>query len=351
MEKKERYVVKMKNIKKKMKSEIEHNNKMNTLDAEPCILQQLEESGVPPELCVHQEQLHDLTCNICLNILKSPRAMCSNEHFYCDDCLKNTNDTCPECRMNASGPLVESRMLNNRIEDLEVYCYTTLGVNRRTVGAKRKSKSKTTCEWSGKMSQLHHHLEHECVYTDKKDLKIYTLEKDNKRQKMDNDEKCRAHSESINSFKKSYVEKLNKWKFKFTSETNHYTRQIDELERQNASETNHYRRQIEKLERERNESLTKLQFQIEATKDFNRINHIFVRLREHTKALEREKNEMSGKIKQLERGGVIDSFQKQSFVFKVMCGVIFLGISSNIRIVNHTCLVLFLCYVFVDRFL
>ena len=94
----------------------------------------------------------------------------------------------------------------------------------------------------------------------------------------------------------------------------------------------------------------KLHFQIEATKDFNRI---IVMLREHTEQLEREKNEMSGKIEQLEREGerFTNLFQRQPFVFKVMCGVIFLGISSDIRIVNRTCLVLFLCYVFVDRFL
>ena len=136
----------------------------------------------------------------------------------------------------------------------------------------------------------------------------------------------------MNSFKKSYVDKLNKWKLKFTSETNHYRRQIDELER------------------ERNESLTKLQFLIEANKDFNRI---IVMLREYTEKLEREKNEMSGKIEQLEGEGerFTDLFQKQPFVFKVMCGVIFLGISSDIRIVNRTCLVFFLCYMFVDRFL
>ena len=154
----------------------------------------------------------------------------------------------------------------------------------------------------------------------------------------------------MNSFKKSYVVKLNKWKFKFTSESNYYRRQIDELERENASETNHYKRQIEKLERERDESLTKLQFVIDTTGDLKRI---FVMLSEHTKQLEREKNEMSGKIEQLEREGerFTESFQKQSLIFKVMCGVIFLGISSNIRIVNRTCLVLYLCYVFVDRFL
>jgi hypothetical protein len=322
----------------------DHNNKMDTFDVQPCILQQLEENGVPPELCVQSHP--DLTCNICFNVLRSPKSICQHEHFYCAACLMKSNDTCPACRINASGPLVESRMLNNRLEELEVSCYTTLGVNRQTVGKKRKGKSKTTCEWRGKMSQLHHHLQHECLCTYKKNLKLYTLEKDNKRLKRENDEQCRTHSESMNSFKKSYVDKLNKWKDKLTSETNYYRRQIDELER------------------ERNESLTKLQFLIEANKDFNRI---IVMLHEHTEKLEREKNEMSGKIEQLEReknemSGKIeqleregerftDLFQKQPFVFKAMCGVIFLGISSDIRIVNRTCLVFFLCYMFVDRFL
>lgn len=323
---------------------IEHNNKMATLGVQTCILQQLEDDGVPPELCVQSQP--DLTCNICFNVLRVPKSICQHEHFYCAACLMKSNDTCPECRMNASGPLVESRMLNNRLEELEVSCYTTLGVNRQTVGKKRKGKSKTTCEWRGKMSQLHHHLQHECVYTDKKDLKIYTLEKDNKRLKRDNDERCRTHSESVSSLKNSYVDKLSKWKVKFTSETNHYRRQTDELERKNTS----YRRQIEKLERERNMSLTKLQFLTETTTDSSRL---VAMLTEHIKALEREKNEMSEKIEQLEREGerFTDSFQKQSLVFKIICGVTFLGISSDIRIVNRTCLVLFLYYMFVDRFL
>lgn len=317
---------------------------MDTLDMQPCILQQLEEDGVPPELCVQSQP--DLTCNICFNVLRAPKSICQHEHFYCAVCLTKSNDICPGCRMNASGRVVESRMLNNRLEDLEVYCYTTIGANRQTVGRKRKSKSKPTCEWRGKMSQLPHHLQHECGCTDKKDLKLYTLEKDNKRLKRDNDEQCRAHSESVSSLKKSYVVKLNKWKVKFTSETNNYSRRTDELERKSTS----YRRQIEKLERERNESLTKLQFLTETTTEFNRL---VAMLTEHTKQLEREKIEMSGKIEQLEREGgrFIDSFQKQSFVFKVMYGLVFLGISSDIRIFNRTCLVLFLCYVFVDRFL
>lgn len=301
---------------------------MNTLDVQHCILQQFEENGFPPELCVHQEQLHDLTCNICLNILKSPRAMCSNEHFYCDDCLKNTNDTCPECRMNASGPLVESRMLNNRLDELEVYCYTTLGANMQTVGKKRKSKSKTVCEWRGKMSHLHNHLENECLFTDKKDLKMYTLEKDNKRLKIENEEHCRTHSESVNSFKKSYVDKLNKWKLKFTSETNHYRRQIDELEREvNVSNAK--------------ESL--LNYEIKEKK------RMLVTATDHTEQLEREKKEMSWKIERfiVERRVIDKEHVRQDAVSKVMYGLVFLGMLTDNRIVSATCVCIFLCYMLV----
>ena len=311
-----------------MKSEIEHNNKMNTLDAEPCILQQLEENGVPPELCVHQEQLHDLTCNICLNILKSPRAMCSNEHFYCDDCLKNTNDTCPECRMNASGPLVESRMLNNRLADLEIYCYTTLQSNKQTVGKKRKCKSNAACEWRGKMSHLHNHLENECLFTDKKDLKMYTLEKDNKRLKRENKEQLRVHQEHMNSFKNSNSEFLKKMQIRLENSKDQH------------------RRDIEKLKREVEVSSTKEWL---LNDEIRKKKCMLVNATDHREQLEREKKEMSGKIERLivERLAIDKEHVRQDAVSKVMCGLVFLGMFTVNRILNATCFCIFLCYMLV----
>jgi hypothetical protein len=230
--------------------------------------------------------------------------------------------------MNASVPLVESRMLNNRLDELEVYCYTTLGANMQTVGKKRKSKSKTVCEWRGKMSHLHNHLENECLFTDKKDLKIYTLEKDNKRLKIENEEQLRVHDEDMTRFRNANSNFFEKMQIRLVNSNDQYRRDIANLEREvNVSNTK--------------ESL--LNYEIKEKK------RMLVTATDHTEQLEREKKEMSWKIERLivERRVIDKEHVRQDAVSKVMYGLVFLGMFTDNRIVSATCVCIFLCYMLV----
>lgn len=183
-------------------------------ELEPSVFRQLEEEGVPPELCVNPPNF--AICGICFKIMREPTSVCSQEHFYCMSCLLsnreiNNDDSCPHCREELThkikhGEVVEcfhhSRFVSNLIDDLEVRCYTTLENDFNTsVGKKRRSCTIRSCKWTGPMSSLHEHLRN-CQYVDKKNEKIYFLSENLKKMKKSHMTEMNDKDETLDSFRR-----------------------------------------------------------------------------------------------------------------------------------------------------
>ncbi|KAJ1404714.1 hypothetical protein B484DRAFT_457230 [Ochromonadaceae sp. CCMP2298] len=81
------------------------------------------EGGYPYDMFVTLPP-DDLKCSICMEILRDPVQVCSQQHVYCDCCIsqwKTEFTGCPECR----APFIDmqpARLARNMILQLEVRC-------------------------------------------------------------------------------------------------------------------------------------------------------------------------------------------------------------------------------------
>jgi hypothetical protein len=80
------------------------------------------DSGYPSSMFV-SPPAEVLECHICFDILRDPVQVCAT-HTYCNGCItewKDTNNTCPECRVPTSR-WETNRMVKIMIEELQVRC-------------------------------------------------------------------------------------------------------------------------------------------------------------------------------------------------------------------------------------
>lgn len=110
--------------------------------------------GYPIDLFVDVPLLKDLTCGICLNILRNPVGTnCNNGiHTFCQDCLNSwikTPQTCPIC----------ASYLNSNIDSYKII-YTT-----KNIVESFQCKCKYgTCTWADTCGKLLTHLSNECQF-------------------------------------------------------------------------------------------------------------------------------------------------------------------------------------------
>lgn len=62
-------------------------------------------------------------CPICMELLVDSRTVCSNGHTICDDCSKQINLFCPECRSSLLQQSIPNRALDQIIQNRYPYEY------------------------------------------------------------------------------------------------------------------------------------------------------------------------------------------------------------------------------------
>ena len=59
----------------------------------------------------------NLECPVCFETAEPPIYQCNNEHLICNNCRKNVNDQCPECRQPYNGEYKRARYAEKMVED------------------------------------------------------------------------------------------------------------------------------------------------------------------------------------------------------------------------------------------
>mmetsp|Transcript_6153 Transcript_6153/g.14143 ORF Transcript_6153/g.14143 Transcript_6153/m.14143 type:complete len:417 (-) Transcript_6153:241-1491(-) len=82
----------------------------------------------------------DLKCTICMEVLRDPLQVCSDQHTYCRTCFASwrSHETCPECRAPFSRE-EPARIIKNLIDQLDVRC-------------------PNACEWTGHLNDCEAHM-------------------------------------------------------------------------------------------------------------------------------------------------------------------------------------------------
>jgi hypothetical protein len=125
----------------------------------------------------------NLSCSICLCILKDP-VHCRDDHHFCRSCLENClkfKRACPVCRidMKSTADVFTSRGINDLILQLTVKCYSTTETDivetvedgnfrkkaRLDTAPDSDSDSDSVCTWTGQLHALQAHLKNDCPLT------------------------------------------------------------------------------------------------------------------------------------------------------------------------------------------
>ncbi|KAJ4461946.1 hypothetical protein PAPYR_1647 [Paratrimastix pyriformis] len=106
--------------------------------------------GFPDERFVHRDELfEDLSCPICLCVMRDPILVCQHSHKACDACGRlwtTDHPTCPACGSAVLPKLVPDVFARAVINRLQVFC-----VNKQF-----------GCDWQGKVEDSQLHEERQC---------------------------------------------------------------------------------------------------------------------------------------------------------------------------------------------
>ena len=90
--------------------------------------------GLSRELFWITEEIYDVRCMICLDVLDEPRRMSNCRHHYCLDCITEwlrDADRCPQCQMEGESAQPSASILE-QIRNLPTKCYYhSMGCNRK----------------------------------------------------------------------------------------------------------------------------------------------------------------------------------------------------------------------------
>ena len=64
-----------------------------------------------------ESHISSLECPVCFETSSPPIFQCHNEHLICNNCRKNVNDKCPECRQSYNGEYKRARYAEKMAED------------------------------------------------------------------------------------------------------------------------------------------------------------------------------------------------------------------------------------------
>ncbi|CAB9523669.1 E3 ubiquitin ligase that [Seminavis robusta] len=115
----------------------------------------------------------NLTCIICLSVMKAPTTICPNGHTCCADCIAiaqaQDHHECPECRERLLENKVLNRPLQSIIMGLRVKCPNMRDVyvdKSKNNNPKRTSRSGDACSWVGTLSDflVSHNKEGGCEF-------------------------------------------------------------------------------------------------------------------------------------------------------------------------------------------
>ena len=96
----------------------------------------------------------ELTCSICMHVLREPQLTTCCGHHYCEFCLRKTKAMamrCPNCRERHFDSVLDKNY-RRKVDELEVWCPNKQGTEAKD------------CQWMGKLKDVTNHLKTTCLF-------------------------------------------------------------------------------------------------------------------------------------------------------------------------------------------